>query len=165
MDRPGRQIDRLVTIFGRLRAPGGCPWDRERTLADLGKYLREECDEVRADIARLGKGKGDPAALREECGDLLCNLVFTVQIARERGWFTMEEMARGACEKIVRRHPHVFGGAKAETPEEVEALWRSIKAGEKVGKAGGRAGRGRGRRSGAARGAAGSARRRRFPRS
>ena len=122
-------------IFEKLRAPGGCPWDRDRTLADLGKYLREECDEVVADIRRLSRGKGDPDALREECGDLLGNLVFTVQIARERGWFDFEAVARGACAKLVRRHPHVFAGAKAETSEEVEVLWRRIKEREKAGKA------------------------------
>jgi uncharacterized protein YabN with tetrapyrrole methylase and pyrophosphatase domain len=153
---PGKHLDRLVAVFERLRAPGGCPWDRERTLADLGRYLREECDEVVADIRRLSRKRGDPEALREECGDLLCNLVFTVQIAKERGWFDMEDVARGACEKIVRRHPHVFGGAKAETSEEVEVLWRRIKAGER------RAGRGK---SGAGRGRAKSARSRRSRRS
>jgi uncharacterized protein YabN with tetrapyrrole methylase and pyrophosphatase domain len=132
--KPGRQVERLVGIFERLRAPGGCPWDRDRTLADLGKYLREECDEVVADIRRLSRGKGDPEALREECGDLLCNLVFTVQIARERGWFDFGDVAEGACAKITRRHPHVFGRAKAETSEEVEVLWRNIKAREKAGR-------------------------------
>jgi uncharacterized protein YabN with tetrapyrrole methylase and pyrophosphatase domain len=151
----GRHLDRLVSVFERLRAPDGCPWDRERSLEDLGKYLREECDEVAADIRRLSRGRGDPEALREECGDLLCNLVFTVQIARERGWFGMEEVARGAVEKIVRRHPHVFGTARAETAEEVEALWRDIKAGEKAGR----------RRRGAARAGGRPARARRSRRS
>ena len=98
MPRPGPHLDRLVAVFTRLRAPGGCPWDRERTLLDLAKYLREECDEAAAEIRRLARGRGDPEALREECGDLLCNLVFTVEIARERGWFGMEEVARGAVE-------------------------------------------------------------------
>ena len=134
-----------MSIFERLRAPDGCAWDRERSLADLGKYLREECDEVVGAIAAItdvgdGTAAADPPladAVREECGDLLANLVFTVQIARERGWFDMEDVARGACEKIVRRHPHVFGDAKAETPEEVEALWRRIKAGERAGGGGG----------------------------
>jgi uncharacterized protein YabN with tetrapyrrole methylase and pyrophosphatase domain len=151
--KPGRQVDRLASIFARLRAPGGCPWDRERSLGDLGRYLREECDEVVADIRRLERGRGDPEALREECGDLLCNLVFTVEIARERGWFDLEAVARGACEKITRRHPHVFAGARAETSDEVEALWRSIKAGERARAGGGRrrAGRGRGRSAGARR--------------
>jgi len=152
--RAGLHLDRLVAVFERLRAPDGCPWDRERTLADLGKYLREECDEAAAEIRRIGRRRGDPEALREECGDLLCNLVFTVQIARERGWFGMEDVARGAVEKIVRRHPHVFGGAKAETAEEVEALWRDIKAGERAG-----------RRRRAARGTGRSARARRSRRS
>ena len=137
MGKPGRHLDRLVGILERLRGPGGCPWDRERTLGDLGRYLREECDEAVAEVRRLARGRGDPEALREECGDLLCNLVFTVQIARERGWFDMEAVARGACEKIRRRHPHVFGGAKAATSGEVEALWERIKAGEK-GRRGGK---------------------------
>jgi uncharacterized protein YabN with tetrapyrrole methylase and pyrophosphatase domain len=145
--KPGRQVDRLVAVFERLRAPDGCPWDRDRTLADLGKYLREECDEVVADVRRISRGKGDPEALREECGDLLCNLVFLVQIARERGWFDFEDVARGACEKIRRRHPHVFGAARAETPAEVEVLWRRIKAGEKAGRRGKPASRRRSRRS------------------
>jgi XTP/dITP diphosphohydrolase len=142
---PGPHLDRLVSVFERLRAPDGCAWDRERTLVDLGKHLREECDEVVGAIAAVeagpgGAGGADPRladAVREECGDLLANLVFTVQIARERGWFDMEDVARGACEKIVRRHPHVFGDAKAETPEEVEALWQRIKAGERAAAAGG----------------------------
>ncbi len=136
MGKPGRQVDRLEAVFARLRAPGGCPWDRDRSLGDLGKYLREECDEVVAEIRRLSRGRGDPEALREECGDLLCNLVFTVQIARERGWFDLEDVAKGACGKITRRHPHVFGRAKAETSEEVEVLWRDIKAREKAARPG-----------------------------
>jgi uncharacterized protein YabN with tetrapyrrole methylase and pyrophosphatase domain len=165
MGRPGRHLDRLETIFARLRAPGGCPWDRERSLGDLGKYLREECDEVVADIRRLERGRGDPEALREECGDLLCNLVFTVEIARERGWFDLAAVARGACEKIVRRHPHVFGGAEAGTAEEVEALWRELKERERAGDGGARR-RARGKaRGGAARGAGRSARGRRSRRS
>ena len=105
----GPHLDRLAAVFGRLRAPGGCPWDRDRSLADLGRYLREEC------------------------GDLLANLVFTVEIARERGWFDIEAVTRGACEKIVRRHPHVFGDAKASTSAEVEVLWNRIKAEERAG--------------------------------
>ena len=145
---PGPHLDRLAAVFERLRAPDGCAWDRERSLADLGRYLREECDEVVAAIGALGPpgesgGEGaaaDPRladAVREECGDLLANLVFTAQIASERGWFTLEDVARGACEKIVRRHPHVFGDAKAGTPEEVEALWRRIKEGERSAASGG----------------------------
>jgi uncharacterized protein YabN with tetrapyrrole methylase and pyrophosphatase domain len=151
--RPGSHLDRLEAILARLRAPGGCPWDRERTLGDLGKYLREECDEAVAEIRRLGRGRGDPEALREECGDLLANLVFTVGIAREKGWFDLADVARGACGKLVRRHPHVFGNAKAGTAEEVEALWRRIKAAERrgagsrrraaAGPGGGRSGRAR----------------------
>lgn len=155
MGKPGRQVDRLVGIFARLRAPGGCPWDRDRTLADLGKYLREECDEVVDEIRRAPRRRGRREALREECGDLLGNLVFTVEIARERGWFDLEDVARGACEKLTRRHPHVFGGARAETSEEVEVLWQDIKAREKAA----RRGRGKGRGSRAGRGKPASRRR------
>lgn len=136
MPPAGPHLDRLAAVFERLRGPDGCPWDRERSLLDLGRYLREECDEVVAAIAAVEEGGKDPQALREECGDLLANLVFTVQIARERGWFDLEDVVRGACEKIVRRHPHVYGDATAETPEEVEALWRRIKDGERRGDAG-----------------------------
>ena len=150
----GPHLDRLVAVFERLRAPGGCPWDRERSLGDLGKHLLEECEEAITEIRRLTRRRGDPEALREELGDLLCNLVFTVQIARERGWFGMEDVARGAVDKIVRRHPHVFGGAKAGTAKEVEALWANIKARERAG-----------RRRKAARGSARSARSRRSRRS
>jgi MazG family protein len=128
---PGPHLDRLVSVFERLRAEGGCAWDRERTLEDLGRYLREECDEVVAAIGEAESGAAAPAALREECGDLLANLVFTVQVARERGWFDMEEVARGACEKIVRRHPHVFGGEEARDSRESLAHWDRIKAEEK----------------------------------
>lgn len=146
MGKPGTPVDRLEAVFARLRAPGGCPWDRDRTLADLGKYLREECDEVVAEIRRISRGRGDPEALREECGDLLCNLVFTVQIARENGWFDLADVAKGACAKITRRHPHVFGGAKAGTSKEVEVLWQSIKAREKAGRRAAPASRRRSRR-------------------
>jgi len=131
----GPHLDRLVSIFERLRSPEGCAWDRERSLADLGKHLREECDEVVEAIGAVTAAAGGEAALAEdlraECGDLLANLVFTVQIARERGWFDMEAVAAGACEKILRRHPHVFGGERADTPGEVEALWKRIKEEER----------------------------------
>jgi uncharacterized protein YabN with tetrapyrrole methylase and pyrophosphatase domain len=79
--------------------------------------------------------KGDADNLREECGDLLANLVFTVELARERGWFDMKAVVDGACAKLVRRHPHVFGSASAATPEEVEAQWQRIKTKERRAKA------------------------------
>lgn len=116
----------LVAIFERLRGPDGCAWDRSKSLEDLAPHLREECDEVVAAIA-----SGDRENLREELGDLLANLVFTVQVAREEGAFTMADVVEAARDKLVRRHPHVFGDAKADTPEEVEAQWQRIKAEEK----------------------------------
>ncbi len=129
-----RGLSDLVALFERLLGPDGCAWDRERTLEDLGRYLREECDEVVAAIDAVENGDGDPDMLREECGDLLANVVFTVQLAKARGWFTMDDVAGGAWEKLVRRHPHVFGDAEADTPEEVEALWQKVKTEERAAK-------------------------------
>jgi uncharacterized protein YabN with tetrapyrrole methylase and pyrophosphatase domain len=123
-------LERLVAVFARLRGPGGCPWDRERTLRDLGPFLLGECREAVAAMR-----KGDRENLREECGDLLANLVFTVRLADERGWFDMKDVVDGACEKLVRRHPHVFADATAGTPEEVEAQWQRIKREERRAKA------------------------------
>jgi tetrapyrrole methylase family protein / MazG family protein len=116
----------LVAIMARLRGPGGCPWDREQTMKDLGRYLREEADEV----AKAIEG-GDPAHVCEELGDLLFNLIHAARIAEEEGSFDIGKVIEGAREKIVRRHPHVFGDAKATTTEEVLAHWERVKAEEK----------------------------------
>lgn len=129
MEPPPPGLDALVAIFERLRGPDGCAWDKSKSLEDLAPHLKEECDEVLAAIAA-----GDPENLREELGDLLANVVFTVQVARERGWFDMADVVGGARDKLVRRHPHVFGEATAMTPEEVEAQWQRIKAEEKASK-------------------------------
>ena len=117
----------LVEIMARLRAEDGCPWDREQTLEDLGRYLREEADEVSAAIE-----KGDMDAVAEELGDLLFNLVHAARIAEESGAFDLRRVIEGARDKVVRRHPHVFGGEKAATTEEVLAHWNRVKAEEQA---------------------------------
>jgi len=119
-------FDRLVALMARLRAPDGCPWDQEQTMGDLGRYIREEADEVVEAIEQ-----GDAAAIRSELGDLLFNLIHAARIAEESGDFDMNDVIRGAHEKIVRRHPHVFGDAQARTKEEVLEHWNRIKRDEK----------------------------------
>src|SRR5439155_216900 len=94
---------RLVDLMARLRAPGGCPWDREQTPASLRPYLLEEVYEVLEAI-----DAGDAAHLRDELGDLLLQIVFQSQLAAETGRFTVAQVARAIADKLVRRHPHVF---------------------------------------------------------
>jgi len=125
----GSLFDELVALMARLRAPDGCPWDREQTLEDLGRYIREEADEVVEAIA-----SGDPQAVRDELGDLLFNVIHAARIAEEAGDFEIGSVIEGARDKIVRRHPHVFGDAQARTKEEVLEHWNRIKAEEKHGK-------------------------------
>ena len=125
------EFARLVQIMARLRAPGGCPWDRAQSRKDLKPYLVEETYEVLDAIEH-----DDPAMLREELGDLLLQVVFHAQIAAEEGSFTIEEVSRAINEKLVRRHPHVFGDVKADTPEQVLQNWEAIKSEEKAEKAG-----------------------------
>ena len=123
-----REFDRLVEIMARLRAPGGCPWDRAQSRDDLKPYLVEETYEVLDAIEHR-----DPAMLREELGDLLLQVVFHARIAAEDPddpW-TIDDVADGIVTKLVARHPHVFGEATAETAEQVEANWHALKAKEK----------------------------------
>jgi MazG family protein len=128
---PGEAFRELVAIMARLRAPDGCPWDREQTLKDLARYLREEADEAAKAIE-----EGDPAHVREELGDLLFNVIHAARIAEEGGAFDIRAVIEGARDKIVRRHPHVFGDAKATTTEEVLAHWERVKAEEKRARGG-----------------------------
>lgn len=126
------EFTRLVEIMARLRAPGGCPWDRAQSRQDLKPYLVEETYEVLDAIEQ-----NDPEMLREELGDLLLQVVFHAEIAQEEGSFDMEDVCRGINEKLVRRHPHVFGEVKADTPEQVLQNWEAIKKEEKAEKADG----------------------------
>ena len=119
----------------RLRHPtDGCPWDLKQSLSSLFPYLREELEEAAAASEKIERGEMDPDELREELGDLLFNVVFTVELCREKGWFGMGDVVAGAAEKITRRHPHIFGDLEAATPEEVERIWKDVKAAEKAAK-------------------------------
>jgi MazG family protein len=119
-------VERLVGIMQRLRAEGGCPWDREQTLASLKQYLVEECYEVLDAI-----DSGDPAKHVEELGDLLLQVVFQAQIRAEQGQFGFQDVAQRIGDKLVHRHPHVFGDVKVEGSGEVLRNWDAIKAQEK----------------------------------
>lgn len=127
-------LSELCAVMERLRAPDGCAWDRKQTLTTLWPYLREELEEAAAVGPDVEAGRVDPDELREELGDLLFNVVFVTELCRERGWFSMADVVAGAREKIVRRHPHVFGDLAARTPEEVERIWAQVKAEEKAEK-------------------------------
>src|SRR5271170_2414009 len=111
---PGEGFTRLVEIMARLRAPGGCPWDREQSFDTIKTYLLEETYEVMDAIDRQ-----DWRGLQEELGDLLLQPVFFAEMAAEQGLFTVADSLDAINQKLVRRHPHVFGDAHAETPEDV----------------------------------------------
>ncbi|MEW8979488.1 MAG: nucleoside triphosphate pyrophosphohydrolase [Symbiobacterium sp.] len=119
-------LDPLVEVMARLRAPDGCPWDREQSHASLRRYMLEEAYEVVEAI-----DQGDPAHLCEELGDVLLQVVFHAQIAREAGHFDMRDVVQGITEKLIRRHPHVFGEAVAKTAADVTRNWEAIKRAER----------------------------------
>ncbi len=119
-------VSRLIEIVERLRAPDGCPWDREQTHESLRAALVEECYEVVEAIVNA-----DDANLSEELGDLLLHVVMHAQMAGERGAFGFREVVDGVCEKLVRRHPHVFGSGQAADTAEVLRQWEQIKRAEK----------------------------------
>jgi len=123
---PENQVERLLEIMRRLRGPGGCPWDREQTLETLKKNLIEEAYEVIDAI-----DSGDLSELKGELGDLLLQVVFQAQICDEEGAFNFDDVAASIADKLVRRHPHVFGDMQADTPDEVIRNWEKIKKTEK----------------------------------
>ena len=122
-------FDEIVSILERLRAPDGCPWDRKQTLETLRTPITEEAYELADAIT-----KHDLAAIREEAGDLLLQVVFVAQIAGETGAFDMKDVVRTICDKLIRRHPHVFGDASAKDSDEVLRNWERIKAEERAEK-------------------------------
>jgi tetrapyrrole methylase family protein/MazG family protein len=124
--RIGRLFEDLVAVQARLRAPGGCPWDREQTHATLKTYLIEEAYEVLDALEN-----GDARGLAEELGDLLLQVLFHADLAREASSFDISDVIAGIHDKMVRRHPHVFGDVKAETSSEVLKNWARLKAAEK----------------------------------
>lgn len=139
MARTGEALERLVDIMAKLRAPGGCPWDREQDLRSLRPYLVEETYEVLDEMDRVAYG-GPWKPLAEELGDLLFQIVFHAQLAREQNEFEMADVAQAIADKIVRRHPHVFGDdAQAPKPEgatQVLENWAKLKAKEREQKTG-----------------------------
>lgn len=122
-------VEQLRETIARLRAPGGCPWDREQTAATLVPSLLEEAHEVADAIER-----GTQADVGEELGDLLINILMQAEIASEQGTFSLESVASTANEKLIRRHPHVFGDTNAATSGEVLAQWDEIKKQERAAK-------------------------------
>lgn len=121
-------INDLLDIMARLRSPTGCPWDREQDHMTLRFHAVEEVYELMDAIEA-----GDDQEMVEELGDLLLQVVFHCQLARERGVFDFDEVARHIADKLLRRHPHVFGDSNAKTVDEVWAQWEKIKKAEKSG--------------------------------
>lgn len=122
----GSRLPELLHIMQRLRAADGCPWDREQTFASIAPYTIEEAYEVADAIER-----SDLAHLKDELGDLLFQVVFHAQMAQEAGAFDFNDVAGAICDKLQRRHPHVFGGADALSAAEQSVAWEEIKARER----------------------------------
>ena len=127
------EIERLKDIVKTLRSENGCPWDRAQTHASLKAACIEEASEVICGINILEETK-DPENLKEELGDLLLQVMFHAVIAEEEGLFSFDDVARSVSEKMLRRHPHVFGGVKYSSDEEAREAWNEIKKEEKAGK-------------------------------
>jgi MazG family protein len=123
----GEKFEELVRLMARLRAPGGCPWDRKQTFDTIKSYLLEEAYEVMQAI-----DERDWNGLQEELGDLLLQPVFFAEMAAEEGRFSVADSLDRINQKLIRRHPHIFGDARAETPEDVKKRWDEIKKEEKV---------------------------------
>lgn len=126
-----RSLDRLLAIMARLRDPaGGCPWDLEQNFATIAPYTIEEAYEVADAIER-----NDMAALKDELGDLLLQVVFHARMAEEAGHFAFADVAAAVSDKMVSRHPHVFGDHQAATPDAVKLTWEARKESERAAKA------------------------------
>ena len=122
------RLTELLAIMARLRAADGCPWDRQQTFASIAPYTVEEAYEVADAIER-----GDLGDLKDELGDLLFQVVFHAQMAHEAGEFDFDAVAGAICDKLTRRHPHVFGGSPSLSLTEQSAAWEDIKAAERAG--------------------------------
>ena len=128
IDDTQNQLRELIALIKRLRAPDGCPWDQKQTRQDIGKYLLDESYEVVDAIA-----ENNPLHIREELGDLLFQILFIAEIAAEQGDFSLAEVMAAIREKMIRRHPHVFGDVKVNSVREVKANWQEIKNRERTG--------------------------------
>ena len=123
-------FDELIAVMTRLRAPGGCPWDAVQTYQSLSQYLLEEAYET-FDAIQEADATGDTANLREELGDLLLQVIFHSTIGKERGDFNIDDVSAGVTQKLILRHPHVFGDAKFARAEDVLDNWDKLKADER----------------------------------
>ncbi len=121
----GLRVLELIKVMHRLRGPDGCPWDREQTHRSLGRHLLEEAHETLEAI-----DSGNPERLRDELGDVLLQVVFHSEMAMQEGTFDVDDVAAGIVAKLVRRHPHVFGGARVDSAAEVLVNWERIKQDE-----------------------------------
>ena len=126
-EKASHDFDELVEIVAILRGENGCMWDRAQTHETMKKCLADEAQEVFEAIDR-----GDDRNLCEELGDVLLQVVMNAQIASERGAFTMDDVIQTIAEKLIRRHPHVFGDEVVENAEQALALWKRVKAQEKA---------------------------------
>lgn len=126
-----KSFDELVSVMARLRAPGGCPWDREQTHGTLAQYLLEETYEA-FDAIQTAEQTGDTSHLSEELGDVLLQVVFHSDIAKEHGGFDIDSVVEGVTKKLILRHPHVFGDREIETAEDVLRNWDELKKQERA---------------------------------
>ena len=129
VEKAPHDFDELVEIVAVLRGEDGCKWDRAQTHETLKQCLTDECGEVLEAV-----DKGDDENLCEELGDVLLQVLMNAQIAKERGAFTLDDVIQVLSEKLIRRHPHVFGDEVVENEEQALALWRKVKAKEKAAK-------------------------------
>ena len=134
MSATGDRFERVVEIMARLRAPGGCPWDREQTFDTIKPYTLEETYEVLEAIDNR-----DWPELKGELGDLLLQVLFYAEMAKEEGTFSIDDVLDRLASKLVDRHPHVFGDVKADTSAQVLRNWEALKAEEKRNRSGGKA--------------------------
>lgn len=123
-----RQLQELIALIKKLRAPDGCPWDQKQTQKDIGKYLLDESYEVLDALT-----ENNPQHVREELGDLLFQILFIAEIASESGEFSLPEVMSDIREKMIRRHPHVFGDVKVNSVQDVKDNWQEIKKKERGG--------------------------------
>ena len=123
-------MQELIALIKKLRAPDGCPWDQKQTKQDIGRYLLDESYEVQDALA-----ENNPGHIQEELGDLLFQILFITEIASESGEFSLADVMAAIKEKMIRRHPHVFGDVKVNSVREVKENWQEIKKKERGGKA------------------------------
>ncbi|HAH07701.1 MAG TPA: hypothetical protein DCM05_14455 [Elusimicrobia bacterium] len=122
-----KPLDRLIAVIARLRAPGGCPWDREQTHRSLIRFLREESRELERALRR-----GRSREIEDELGDVLLQVLLHARIEEERGRSGIQAVARAQCRKLIRRHPHVFGKKRLKTAGDVLRSWAELKRRERA---------------------------------